>query len=249
MASAGKIQEVNDELKKRARIPTGKDDKPEDLAAFDKAWGVPDSPEKYALPERPKDLGERTEEDIELLKPALERFQKAHFNQAQVAEMIRVMDETELTLARARADAAKAFDQASEDELRVEYGTPKDYTANIETANRVLQLALGKYMPEQADRTSLLAVTLDNGRKLGSYPGFIKFLVDIGRNGFAGVMDDGEFVEGEQAGAKSAEDRMREIVRLAHTGKPADEEEYKRLQPELMKLQERINRQNERRRA
>jgi hypothetical protein len=245
MHAAGKIQEATDEVKGRPKIPTGKDDKPEDVAAFDKAWGVPEAPDKYTLPERHKDLGERTEEDIALLKPALERFHKGHFSQDQVSEMIRVMDETELSLLRTRVEAAKSFDKDSENALRDEWGTRKDYDANIETANRVLTLALGKYMPEQAERESLLSLTLDNGRKLGSYPGFVKFLVDIGRNGFGGVMDDGAFVEGAEAGGKSAEDRIREIVKLAHTGKPADEAEYKRLQPELMRLQERVNRQKQ----
>jgi hypothetical protein len=249
MHAAGKIQEATDEVKGRPKIPTGKDDKPEDVAAFDKAWGVPEAPDKYTLPDRPKDLGERTEEDIAVLKPALEQFHKGHFSQTQVNELVRAMDEAELTLSRARAAAAQEFDKSSENELRDEWGTRKDYDANLETANRVLQLALGKYMPEQEERTGFLSLTLDNGRKLGSYPGFVKFLVDIGRNGFAGVMDDGAFVEGAQSGAKDPEERMREITRLAHTGKPADEAEYKRLQPELMRLAKRVQERKERKGA
>jgi hypothetical protein len=242
MAAASRIQEASDEVKGRPKLPTGKDDKPEDVKAFQKAWGVPETPEGYKLPDRPKDLGDRSEEDLALIAPALERFQKAHFSQAQQAEAIKILDEAELTVRRARAEAAKAFDEESEDALRTEWGTAQDYKANMKLANDAAAWLLGEHFPEQADREEALKITLDNGRKIGSYPGLVKTFAKIGRM----LADDGAFVEGEPGGAgKEPEARMAEIAKLMHTGKPEDEAEYKRLQPEMQRLARAVDRRKQ----
>jgi hypothetical protein len=243
LAADGKIQEATDQVKGRPKLPTGKDDKPEDVAAFHKAWDVPKETKDYNIPDRPKELGERSEEDMGFIQPALDRFQKAHLNKAQVTEVLRVLDETELAVSRARAAHSKALDKDAEDTLRVEWGTPKDFDSNIEISNRVVERALGKYLPEQEDRSALLNLRMEDGRKLGSIPDFVRFLSDIGRNGFDPIVDDGSFVEAEPGGAgKDPAARMKEIAALMHTGKEADEAEYKRLQPEMQKLAQIVDR-------
>jgi hypothetical protein len=53
----------------------------EDQAAWRAHIGVPDRAEDYKLPERDQDLGERTGEDMTVLRPFLETFNRSDMTQ------------------------------------------------------------------------------------------------------------------------------------------------------------------------
>jgi hypothetical protein len=246
LESFGKINELTEALKGAIKIP-GKDAKPEEIKAFHTALGVPETAEAYKLPERPEAMGARTAEDVAVLKPFQETFHKLGMSQDQVAGVVAAYDAYELQVRGAGAAASKAYDKVAETELRTHFVTPQAYDGGLEVANRVLQASLGKYMPEAAERQDFLNATFADGRKLGSHPGFVKFIHDVGMGLVPPVGDGGQLISGEAVGGVDIDKRISEIVKLAHTGKPNDEAEYKRLQPDLERLMAEKNRRAARR--
>lgn len=229
-----KITEATEAAKGRIKIPSGKGDDPKEVEAFDKAWGVPESAEKYTMPEAPEELGERTDFDKELIGEALKDFHGAHFNQAQVDVAIKAFDRAQQIVKRQMVENAAKADDTSDEELRAQH--LRDYRPNVELANRALETGLGKYLPEKADRLGFLDMRLQDGTRIGNYVPFVNFMIDIAKNGFSAVADDGAPIEGASSGAVDLDKRIGEILALSHTGKSADEAKYKQLQPELEKL-------------
>jgi len=234
MAGTAKITELTAELKGAVKIP-GEKAKAEEVEAFHKAWGVPEKADGYDL----KPLGELSEVDKEIWDEVLPSLHKGHVSQAQMGVMAAALKTAETIAAKKMQDRAEAAKKATDDALLVEYGSRKEVNANIELANRYLGELLGKHMDGEA-RSNFLKLQLADGTSIGAHQGFVKAIVEAARQWAPeGMPDIGE--GGQRIDIKA---RMDEIMSKAHSKDPATMQEYKRLQPELMKLTAAYNRRN-----
>lgn len=174
LGADSKISELSAQLKGMVKLP-GKDAKPEEIAAFRKAAGVPESAEKYAV-YRPEGY-EPTEFDQEAEKTYLETMHSVHAPQAVVDAGLKAFYTIQAQTAKAQADRAKAAGEAAIEDLRVEYG--RDYKANIALADRWLQEHLGQDMGE--DWKGLMGLRFADGTALGEKPGFVKAIVKLAK--------------------------------------------------------------------
>lgn len=238
MSADSKITEVSEALKTRVKLPTGKKDDPKDIEAFNKAWGVPDAADKYAMVDPPEELGERSDLDKELLGEALKDFHGAHYNQKQVDAALKAFDRAQTVVARQMQENAVKADDAAEEELRSSF--LKDYKPTVELTNRYLSEILGPYMPDAAERKSFLDMRLQDGTRIGNHVPFVKAMAALARDAY----DDGTMVGGETTDGVDIDKRINDITSKAHSDKPEDKREYERLQPELLKLIAAQNKRN-----
>ncbi len=239
MSAASKITEVSQQLKDRVKLPSGKKDDPKDVEAFKKAWGVPDAPEKYALPEPPAELGERSDVDKEIIGEALKDFHAAHYSQRQVDAALKAFDRAQMVVKRQMEERAAKMDDEADETLRSQY--LREYKPNVELANRLLSESLGKYMSDKSERADFLNMRLQDGTRIGNYVPFVNWIIDLAKNGADPIGDD-SIIEGEMQGGDSLQKRKDEIMGLMHT----DEDAYKKAQPELEKIITALNRQKAR---
>lgn len=222
MSADAKISEL---MRERVKLPNGKDDDPKDLAAYRKARGVPEDPDKYDVPVPEEfQLSELDEEfKGEFLKDAHQR----HWGQHDVDFAVKSFFALERLKQAGMAQAAIRQSQAAQDDLRVEYG--KEYRANIELANRMFQEGLSEYgMTDPDERREFLSKRFADGTAIGEHPAFVKMMVKL-----AGERaDDGALVMGETSDGGDIDGRVNKIMGLMHT----DPKEYARMQPELQKL-------------
>jgi hypothetical protein len=242
LAGDAKISEVTAQLKDRVKLPTGKKDDPKDVAAFDKAWGVPEKPEGYKV--WAPDGFEYTDMHKGLIAEAVKDFHKAHFNQAQVDIALQALDRAERMAEKTLGDESKARKQATDDALVVEYGSRQTYEANRELANRYLQQTFGPYFKDAEGNSTLKSGMLDlqlaDGSYLGDHQGFVQGIIALAKQ----ASDDGLPIAGEPTEGVDIDKRISEITSIAHSDKPADKREYARLQPELDRLIAARNRRN-----
>jgi hypothetical protein len=223
MSADAKISELT---RDRVKIPTGKNDDPKDVAAFRKARGVPESPEKYDV-RVPEEYGELSPLDQELKDEFLKKAHENHWSQRDIDLAI----DTHFTIQRlAAAEQAKQIvgaQQAAIDELRVEYG--KEYRPNVELVNRMFEQELSEVgLTEPDQRREFLSQRFTNGMALGEYPPFVKMMVKLARE----RADDGALVMGETTDGGDIDGRVKTIMDKMHT----DPKEYERMQPELQRL-------------
>lgn len=226
MAGTTKITELTAELKGAVKIP-GDKAKPEEIEAFQKAWGVPESPDKYDL----KPLGELNEVDKEIWDEVLPGFHKGSFNQSQIAVVAQALDTAKTIAEKRMEDRAKVIDEATRESLLLEYGSSKAVKANIELANRYLGELLGEHMDKEA-RQNFMNLRLEDGTRIGSLLPFTKAVIEKAREWAPDSLP--EIGEGGQQ--VDPEKRIKDIVKLSHSQKPEDKKEYQRLQPELDRL-------------
>lgn len=246
-----KITQLSESMKSMIKVPT-KDSAPEEVKAFDKAWGVPESVDEYvkALPDRPKELGVRTEEDVAALKAVMPVFQSKKFSKDQMATMVAAMDQYELTAKQQAAAAANLWRKESEETLRQEWNGKGQFDVEVEIANRTAEKVLGNFMSKE-ERQEFFNLTLDNGRTIGSYPAVVKAFNRLGREGFDAVDTDTLPETGEPVSAQSIDQEIAKLAALAHTGRSEDEAKYNmpETQQRLKKLIERKGRIEARGRA
>ena len=234
VAGDAKIGELSAELKSAVKIP-GENAKPEDIAAFQKAWGVPEAPDKYDL----KELGDLSEADKEIWDEVLPKLHKANYSQTQLAEAAQALKTAETIAARRMQEKANAAKAATDDALIIEYGSRKAVEANVELANRWLADVFGKHMDGEA-RTAFLNMQLADGTSIGAHPGFVRAAIAAARETMPDALPD----IGDGGQAIDVNGRIKQITALAHSKKDADVAEYARLQPELHKLIAIQNRRN-----
>jgi hypothetical protein len=234
IAGADKVREATEAAKGRIKIPTGKDDKPEDVAAFRKAMGVPEKAEQYSVPNPPEELGERSDLDKELIGEALQDFHKVDLNQKQVTAVINTFDRVQQIIKRQVQERAAKADDDADEALRTQH--LRDYKPNLELAERFLESEFAQFYPEKADRVALLNMRLEDGTRLGNYPPLVNFFIHAAKNGTSAVADDGAPPRGADGDLVDIDKRIAEITALAHSSKPADETKYKSLQGELERL-------------
>lgn len=152
--------------------PLGEDPKDEEVAAYRKAIGVPESVDDYA-----KDLPDGLVLGDDDLKGqgGIERYLKvmhdANVPKGAAAALIGEFMKDKEELAATMADAEKAAKQASEDALREEWGS--DYRRNLNIVDSYLET-----LPADV-RAAIDGGFGADGVSLKSNAGFIKFLAGL----------------------------------------------------------------------
>lgn len=160
----------------RAIFRPGKDAKPEDVAKYHKAMGVPEAPDKYEV-QLPKDLPEHV--SAEAIKPQIDEFLKvahgAGYTPDQVNAAINfqvgMLAQQDPALAKAAEVVVDLFAKRQdwETELRTEW-PGRDYGDNVAAANHAVQQFGGE------DLQALL-----NESGLANHPVMIRALAKMGR--------------------------------------------------------------------
>lgn len=226
LAGDAKIADMAAELKSAVKIP-GDKAKPEEIEAFQKAWGVPEAPDKYDL----KALGELSPVDREIWDEVLPEFHKRHYSQEQLNAAAQALAKANEIAAKRMQERAEQVAAKTRDDLLVEYGSTKELNANMELANRYLGAILGKHMDGEA-RNAFLRMQLADGTSIGAHPGFVRAIVDAARQWAGDSIPD----IGENGAGFDIDARVREITAKSQSTNPAEKAEYVRLQPELERL-------------
>lgn len=156
------------------KIP-GADASDEDRAAFAKALGIPEAPDKYERVVPPKGL-ELGEGDTAFIESKLADLHKrggfaAHPEVAKVLQSFYHEALNERASQMAAAAVVKA--QESEQQLQKEWGA--DYKMNIGLANEALRALGGE------EAVALLGQQFMDGTTLGAHPAIIKLLANAAR--------------------------------------------------------------------
>ena len=222
VAADAKISQL---MAERVRVPTGDNDDPKDVAAYNKARGVPEKADDYNL-DLP-DGFELTQTDQQLKGDFFKEAHKRHWNQKDIDLAVQthlaILKETEAESAKQRLQAS----QASQDEIRAHFG--KDYRPTIELTNRMFEQEMTEIgMTDPAERQEALSIPLADGRMLGELPWFVKIMGKLARE----RSDDGAFEMGESGDGADLDAKIDGIMDKKFT----DPKEYERMQPELQRL-------------
>lgn len=150
----------------------------EERAAFAKAMGIPESPDKY---ERYKPEGEGAielaEADKAFVDSAIAELHKAGGITASPA-VIKTFEGLYYKAMEERASqmAAAAVTKMHENENILKQSWGSDYKVNMTYANSALQAYAAS-----GDKAELLELQLADGTKLGAHAGFIKMMANAGR--------------------------------------------------------------------
>lgn len=173
LSAASKINEVTERAKGLVKIPTGKDDKPEDIAAFEKAMGIPDDAAKYEIK-----LPDGAVVDAAFVDMAKPVFKGLRLSQAQVDGVVALQTAINAEAAREAATSAAQYKQASEDDLRVHFGV-KAFGPTVEVINRYWQEEIAPKFGSREEGSAMLSKPFADGTTLGNNPGFIKAMAAL----------------------------------------------------------------------
>lgn len=198
--------ELEGRLGKSVVIP-GRDAKPEEVAAFHKKLGVPESPDGYKF-ELPKDLPEELQSD-EAAQASTGEFLKAmHEAGAPPAVVQSALSWYYGTLQagmEARAAEQKKATEGADASLQKEWGD--DYKANSAFAGRAAKEFGGDAFVEFAETKEI------EGVKVGDHPAFLRAFAEVGRK-----MGEGRpLVEGDSAEANTIQERIDQIHGLQYS--------------------------------
>ncbi len=147
----------------------GKDAKPEEIAAYREALGIPESPDKYDL-----NGIELTEDD----KPLIEKFVGAahgvNMTPAQVRASLEAYSQISDEVRGQRAAIDNEAKEAAEDKLRAEWGN--EFRTNLNLITNLLDTA------PQGVREKLLTGRLSDGTPIGSSVEVLQFLANLARD-------------------------------------------------------------------
>lgn len=155
-----------------AIVRPGKDAKPEQIAAYNKALGIPEKPEEYEFSDLPtgKDL---TDEAKQSRQEWATRFHSLGVSKTAAKELSKLMTADITKAEQAQAEADKAFATAQESKLRDEW--KGDFDKNKTMANRAyneiaqragisveelgkIETKDGRFLMDNADIVRLFAV-------------------------------------------------------------------------------------------
>jgi hypothetical protein len=214
------------ELAGRVKVPTGKGDDPADVEAYRKAVGVPEAPDKYAIPEV-KGVQWSDEQKGEIG----EFFKAAHamnMSQAQAEAALTVLAQSNARAQMAFQEQGKARAQAVQEDLRAEYG--RDYLPNMELANRWVKEQFAPHAGENGVGEFMNA-RLADGTHLGENLTFVRWAVSNAIQ----AADHGVLETGDGKSGVGLDERLNELYAM----KTKDSKGYgsAAIQDELMKLE------------
>lgn len=226
MSADDKIRELTST---RVKIPTGKDDDPKEVAAYRKAIGIPDDPEKYKI-DVPAEYGELSQLDKDLVSDFRKEAFKTGMPQSAVDLAIKTHFTIQKTVAAEEARKVLQASQKNQDELRVHFG--KEFRQTVELTNRMFQTELAEAgLTDQGERHEFLSKRLSDGTMLGEYPPFVKMMAKIARE----RADDGAFIMGETTDGEDLDTKIDAIMKKRNQGAEGMKE-YQRMEPEMKRL-------------
>lgn len=158
------------QLKAKTEAP-GADATPEELAAFRKELGIPESPDKYDT-----ELGNGfvwSDADKAMLEGYTKYAHEKNMTPAQVKENLAWYAASQQAALEQQAEADTSFRVNSEDTLRREWG--QDFRRNM---NAVYQLFTD--LPTDV-RDSLFSARTPDGKLVGDHPGLMQFYANLAR--------------------------------------------------------------------
>jgi hypothetical protein len=172
--------------KANAIVPPNEKSTPEEISAYRKAIGVPESPEAYNL--KPEQLPEGVVWDENVAKRAAELAHKHHIPAAAMQEFMRF-----------DMERAALMNQAAAQMIETQ----------LETGRAELQKVWGDKMPEKIELARRAAVTagVDPTSQGFVDPQVVKAIVNL-----AEKLSDDKLVAGDQTGASSTRARARDIM-------------------------------------
>src|SRR3990167_10209747 len=164
-----------------AIISPPKDAKPEQIAAYKKALGVPESPEDYPFPDLPKD--ELTDDIKASRKAWAEQFHQLNISKDAATSLFKTLNEEVAKVETAQVEADKAFAKSQEDQLKAEW--KDDYDKNKTMANRAFK--------EIAERSGvnlddLTKIEMKDGRFLMDRADIVRLFATLGREMSEGTL-------------------------------------------------------------
>jgi hypothetical protein len=230
LSADSRISELSEDLKGRLKPLTGKDDKPEDVAAWNKAMGIPDAPDKYQIWEDTK--APWAPEEKAMIEGVLPLFHKEGLGQKGVDAALQVFRKVQDDSLRQMKVAAMQVADTTTENLRIDYG--KNYDAQIEMANRVAGEVFNKFLPKDTNLHSILSLPLSTGGTVGDYEPFVRGMIELGK-----VFGDHGALETGMSDPKSLESRRAEI----HQMQMKDPKAYAAAQAELVQITTALKRQ------
>jgi hypothetical protein len=172
--------------KANAIVPPNEKSTPEEISAYRKAIGVPESPEAYNL--KPEQLPEGVVWDENVAKRAAELAHKHHIPAAAMQEFMRF-----------DMERAALMNQAAAQMIETQ----------LETGRAELQKVWGDKMPEKIELARRAAVTagVDPTSQGFVDPQVVKAIVNL-----AEKLSDDKLVAGDQTGASSTRARAKDIM-------------------------------------
>lgn len=168
--SAKALLEAQKKISEGIKKPLTKDATPEQVTAWRKENGIPETPDGYDLNIEGIAIGET---DKPLVNLFLERMHTQNASPELVKEAVKAYYDVQQQVLDSIAEQDAAQKQKSEDVLREEWGS--EYRPNM---NRISNLLAGA---PDAVKESLLEARTADGVKLGLMPELHKWLDSIGR--------------------------------------------------------------------
>lgn len=206
-------------------VPPGPDAKPEEIAAYHKALGVPETPDKYELPK--VEGFEFTEADKPMVDGFLKEMHAAGAPPKTVEAALGVYAKMVQEATAERANADRAFLQENEDKLRQKLGD--EYRPQMNVLKRLFEDANGPLPPSVGE--ALLTARDGDGNRLINNADVAGFLIEMG----LGFYGDTALISGDSK--VTLQTRMDEIKNIMKTDFPRYERE--KLGQEYAKLLER----------
>jgi hypothetical protein len=204
----------------------------EQLSAYRKAKGVPETPDDYEfeVPEG-KDLSDA---DVQIMND----FAAAMHERNMPADVVRNISgwflEYEEAVQQQKAEAAYNSRIQTEEKLRAEWGP--DYRANVNLMSNILQEHLGSAAGD------FLSTPLLDGSRIGDNEGFIRLMADLARKVGGSTAD--LYTTDVQTTGKGLEDRKSELMKMMNDPDPQVRKKYwgQDVQSELQRIQTALTR-------
>jgi hypothetical protein len=199
-----KITEATEKVKGMVKIP-GKDATPEEKAAFEKALGVPETPDAYKIT-RPEGF-EATPLDTAFETEVKKEAKLAGMNQAQIDAMVKLDQRRDAMVADAIKSQIAVASERAQNELREAWGVHK-YQPMVELCNREWQSWATPFFGSKDAAKAFLDIRDPmTGLAMGENPGFLKMIADRALQN----QDGGAFLEGASADTETLQKRHDDI--------------------------------------
>ena len=186
------------------KVALGKDAKPEEIAAYREAHGIPEAPEKYDLTGLDFDQAEKA-----MVDKFLTSAHSANMTPTQVRASLEAFTKLSEDARNTRLSDDEAIKTKAEDKLRSEWGN--EYRTNINLITNLLDGAPAGF------RDKFLHGRLSDGTPIGSDPDALQFLVNLARErNPAGVV-----VPSGVATESAVMDELSKIEKLMRTDRAA----------------------------
>ncbi len=239
LSAQARITEATEAAKGLVKVP-GKDAKPEEIAAFHKAMGVPDDPKDYKFGPAPAEGQEISPIDAMVQAKVGPILKNAGMTQAQVDAALQVQGMIQDVVMQEGRRHAEETATKAKDNLMIHFG-PRNYGPEVETINTYFREHVAKLADSPEQMKDGLNTRLADGTCLGDAPWFVKLVAPFA----AQWADDNNIPRGAMEAGLDLEKRQKELVSWSQ-GTPEQKKAYDTpaVQNELKAIITRLNRQN-----